>query len=102
MSQISFLNNKMNNLINRFEEFLILDFPEPTDATIRIHKSTWFYSIPCLYRRGKNNLIISFDNSRRLYISYKWNLENYLREIVPEKYHNMLKNLMNNVKPKIE
>jgi hypothetical protein len=105
MSQKSFLNiinNKINNLIDRFEELLILQFPEPTNATNRIHKSTWFYSKPYLYKRGQNNLVITFDNSRRLYISYKWNLENYLKETVPLKYHTMLRNLMNNIKSKIE
>jgi hypothetical protein len=101
MSYLSFLN-KIYNIKDRLEEFLILEFPEPTNATNRIHKSIWHYSKPYYYRRGERNLIITFDNSRRLYISYKWNLENYLNEIVPKTYHTMIRNLMNNIKPKTD
>lgn len=91
-------SNIFANFINRFEELLILQFDKITDATKRKHKSTWYFSIPYQYRKGVNNLIITFDNSTRLYIDYKWNIDDYIKEIVPIKYHNLLRDLLNKCK----
>jgi hypothetical protein len=95
---------KLGKLLDSFDEYSSIDFDEITDGHKRTHRSVWYYSSPYKYRRGTKYLIITFKNCRTLYISYKWNIEEYIKEIVPVEYHSLLRNLMNNhyYKHKIE
>lgn len=55
---------------------------------------------PCSYHtKLKKYLALTFANGVRIHIDFNWNIEKYLQQIVPEIYHDLIRNLMRRERP---
>lgn len=68
----------------------------PKDLTFRRHYLAFrTCGKPSSYHtKLKKYLALTFANGVRIHIDLKWNIEKYLQQIVPEIYHNLIRNLM--------
>lgn len=61
------LQREENSISNWIAELLILDIDKPFDIVYNRHARSWIYEIPVMYRKGRHNLIITFDEGDRIY-----------------------------------
>jgi hypothetical protein len=75
------------------------DFPK--DLSYRRHYSAFrTCGKPCSYHKKlKKYLALTFANGVRIHIDFKWNIEKYIQQIVPEIYHDLIRNLLRKEKP---
>lgn len=52
------------------------------------------------HKKLKKYLALTFNNGVRIHIDFKWNIEKYIQQIVPEIYHNLIRNLLRKEKIK--
>jgi hypothetical protein len=99
MSEIKILPQKTGDYnidyLRWLEEWFCVDFDKPSNGTIYTHKNVWRDNYNSFnIRKGYRNYIIDFDNDRRIYICFLWNLEEYMKKCcVPEKYHSILRTI---------